>query len=140
VITFDLAELKDRLSTLEQDLGQPGFWDDPQRAASVSSEHARLTRRLERYVIAGWESGAQPVIVLNKIAEGDRIGILFGYPQQNIVWAAPAIDITARTPKINRRRANTRLPGLEIVVIAGLLSNVDSATTIRACCKICNQE
>jgi peptide chain release factor 2 len=49
VITFDLAELKDRLATLEQELGQPGFWDDPQRAASVSAEHARLTRRLERY-------------------------------------------------------------------------------------------
>ena len=28
---------------------QPGFWDDQQRAAQVSSEHARLSRRLERY-------------------------------------------------------------------------------------------
>ncbi|MDX6505347.1 MAG: peptide chain release factor 2 [Gaiellaceae bacterium] len=49
MITFDLAELQDRIATLEQELGQPGFWDDPQHAASVSSEHARLTRRLERY-------------------------------------------------------------------------------------------
>jgi peptide chain release factor 2 len=49
VITFDLPELKSRLATLEQELGQPGFWDDPQRAASVSAEHARLTKRLERY-------------------------------------------------------------------------------------------
>jgi len=49
VITFDLAALKSRLAALEQELGQPGFWDDPQRAASVSAEHARLTRRLERY-------------------------------------------------------------------------------------------
>jgi peptide chain release factor 2 len=49
VITFDLAALKDRIETLEEELGQPGFWDDPQHAASVSSEHARLTRRLERY-------------------------------------------------------------------------------------------
>jgi peptide chain release factor 2 len=49
VITFDLPELKSRLATLEEELGQPGFWDDPQRAASVSSEHARLTKRLERY-------------------------------------------------------------------------------------------
>ncbi len=30
-------------------MGQPGFWDDQQQAAAVSSEHARLTRRLERY-------------------------------------------------------------------------------------------
>ena len=49
VITFDLAELKDRIASLEEELGQPGFWDDPQHAASVSAEHARLTRRLERY-------------------------------------------------------------------------------------------
>jgi peptide chain release factor 2 len=49
VITFDLAALKDRIETLEEELGRPGFWDDPQHAASVSAEHARLTRRLERY-------------------------------------------------------------------------------------------
>jgi peptide chain release factor 2 len=30
-------------------MGRPGFWDDQQHAASVSTEHARLTRRLERY-------------------------------------------------------------------------------------------
>ena len=30
-------------------MGEPGFWDDQQRAASVSAEHARLTRRLQRY-------------------------------------------------------------------------------------------
>jgi peptide chain release factor 2 len=49
VITFDLPELKSRLATLEEEFGRPGFWDDPQRAASVSAEHARLTKRLERY-------------------------------------------------------------------------------------------
>ena len=30
-------------------MGAPGFWDDPERAASVSSEHARATRRLEMF-------------------------------------------------------------------------------------------
>src|SRR4051794_23303142 len=49
VITFDLAALKDRIASLEEELGQPGFWDDPQHAAIVSAEHARLTRRLDRY-------------------------------------------------------------------------------------------
>jgi peptide chain release factor 2 len=49
VITFDPAALQDRVAVLEQELGAPGFWDDQQRAASVSSEHARLSRRLERY-------------------------------------------------------------------------------------------
>ena len=38
-----------RVAELEQELGAPGFWDDQQHAAQVSAEHARLSRRLERY-------------------------------------------------------------------------------------------
>ena len=49
MITFDPDGLRKRIAELEQELGQPGFWDDQQRAARVSSEHARLRRRLERY-------------------------------------------------------------------------------------------
>ena len=30
-------------------MGEPGFWDDQQQAAAIATEHARLTRRLERY-------------------------------------------------------------------------------------------
>ena len=30
-------------------MGEPAFWDDQQRAAAVSTEHARLSKRLERY-------------------------------------------------------------------------------------------
>jgi peptide chain release factor 2 len=49
VITFDPDSLKERAAVLELELGAPGFWDDQQRAASVSAEHSRLTKRLERY-------------------------------------------------------------------------------------------
>jgi peptide chain release factor 2 len=49
VITFDPEQLEKRIAELEQELGAPGFWDDPQHAAEVSAEHARLTKRLERY-------------------------------------------------------------------------------------------
>jgi peptide chain release factor 2 len=49
VVTFDPDSLKTRLAALEQELGQPGFWDDQQHAAAVSAEHARVARRLERY-------------------------------------------------------------------------------------------
>jgi peptide chain release factor 2 len=49
VITFDPAALEARTAELEQTMGEPGFWDDQRRAADVSAEHARLTRRLERY-------------------------------------------------------------------------------------------
>jgi len=30
-------------------MGEPGFWDDQERAAKVSAEHARATRRLESF-------------------------------------------------------------------------------------------
>src|SRR5262245_3398559 len=30
-------------------MGEPGFWDDQARAAQTSAEHARVSRRLERY-------------------------------------------------------------------------------------------
>jgi peptide chain release factor 2 len=49
VVTFDPESLRRRVAELEEELAQPGFWDDQQRAAAVSAEHARLTRRLERY-------------------------------------------------------------------------------------------
>jgi peptide chain release factor 2 len=49
VITFDPERLSQRIAELEEELGAPGFWDDQQRAARLSAEHARLTKRLERY-------------------------------------------------------------------------------------------
>jgi len=49
VITFDPDALSLRAGELEEAMAAPGFWDDQQRAAKTSSEHARLTRRRERY-------------------------------------------------------------------------------------------
>jgi peptide chain release factor 2 len=49
VITFDPDSLRVRVADLEARMGEPGFWDDQTKAAQVSSEHSRLTRRLERY-------------------------------------------------------------------------------------------
>jgi peptide chain release factor 2 len=49
VVTFDPDRLRSRLAELEAELGQPGFWDDQQHAAAVSAEHARLTKRIDRY-------------------------------------------------------------------------------------------
>jgi len=49
VVTFDPASLTTRIAELEEELGQPGFWDEPEHAAKVSAEHSRLARRLERY-------------------------------------------------------------------------------------------
>jgi peptide chain release factor 2 len=49
VITFDPDALQERIAELEAEMSGPGFWDDQKHAASVSTEHSRLTRRLERF-------------------------------------------------------------------------------------------
>ena len=49
MITFDPASVSARIAELEEELGRPGFWDDQRNAARVSTEHSRLTKRLERY-------------------------------------------------------------------------------------------
>jgi peptide chain release factor 2 len=49
VITFDPDRLAARAAELEAAMGEPGFWDDQQRAAQISTEHSRVTKRLERY-------------------------------------------------------------------------------------------
>jgi peptide chain release factor 2 len=45
-------------------MGEPGFWDDAAAAAKVGAEHARVTRRLERY-----RSVAADVADLETLAE-----------------------------------------------------------------------
>ena len=47
--TFDPDALTKRAAELEAQMGEPGFWDDQQRAAEISSEHSRVAKRLERY-------------------------------------------------------------------------------------------
>jgi peptide chain release factor 2 len=49
VITFDPDTLSARRAELERQMGEPGFWDDQETAARISTEHARVSRRLERY-------------------------------------------------------------------------------------------
>jgi len=49
VITFDPDRLTKRAAELEAKMGEPGFWNDQQAAAQISSEHARVQRRIDRY-------------------------------------------------------------------------------------------
>jgi peptide chain release factor 2 len=49
VTIFDPDALTARAAELEGAMGAPGFWDDPAEAARVSTQHARVTRKLERY-------------------------------------------------------------------------------------------
>jgi peptide chain release factor 2 len=50
-------------------MGAPGFWDDQERAATTSAEHARLSRRLETY--RGLASDADDLEPLAEMAEED---------------------------------------------------------------------
>jgi peptide chain release factor 2 len=49
VITFDPDRLAARRAELEKAMGAPGFWDDQASATRISTEHSRLSRKLERY-------------------------------------------------------------------------------------------
>jgi peptide chain release factor 2 len=50
-------------------MGAPGFWDDQERAARVSSEHARTTRKLETY--RALERDVEDLEPLAELAEED---------------------------------------------------------------------
>lgn len=48
--TFDPDSLQTRLAELEDIMSAPGLWDDQSRAQKVSTEQARVARRLNGYV------------------------------------------------------------------------------------------
>jgi peptide chain release factor 2 len=69
VITFDPDALRARLAELEEALGEPGFWDDQRKAAKMSAEQARLSRRLDRY--ERLSADADDLGELAELASGD---------------------------------------------------------------------
>jgi peptide chain release factor 2 len=72
VITFDPDALRLRRDELEQAMGAPGFWDDQSAAAGVSTEHARVARKLERYErLQGEFDDAKVLYALDPELEGE---------------------------------------------------------------------
>ena len=67
---FDPAVLASRLDELNEQLSAPGFWDDPRRAAAVSSEQARTQRKLDTYRRLEGEIGDLPTL-LEMVEEDD---------------------------------------------------------------------
>jgi peptide chain release factor 2 len=67
--TFDPAELSGRVTALEDEMGAPGFWEDQERAAHVSAEHARASRRLSTY--RDLERDVEDLEPLAELAEED---------------------------------------------------------------------
>ena len=66
---FDPAQLGERVEALETEMGAPGFWDDQERAASVSAEHARASRKLSEF--RELESDVGDLEPLAELAEED---------------------------------------------------------------------
>ncbi|HXD66863.1 MAG TPA: peptide chain release factor 2 [Solirubrobacteraceae bacterium] len=66
---LDPAELAQRTSALEDEMGAAGFWDDQERAAKVSAEHARASRKLA--VFRQLESDVEDLEPLAELAEED---------------------------------------------------------------------
>jgi peptide chain release factor 2 len=46
---FDPPALEQQIARLEGEMAKPGFWDDQQRAAELSSEHSRAKRKLDGF-------------------------------------------------------------------------------------------
>ncbi|MGI8622962.1 MAG: peptide chain release factor 2 [Solirubrobacteraceae bacterium] len=67
--TFDPAGLRDRGARLEAQMGEPGFWDDPEAAGRTGAEHARVTRRLSTF--EGLESDVEDLDGLAELAAED---------------------------------------------------------------------
>jgi peptide chain release factor 2 len=66
---FDPAELAQRTNALEEEMGAAGFWDDQERAAKVSAEHARASRKLG--VFRQLESDVEDLEPLAELVEED---------------------------------------------------------------------
>jgi peptide chain release factor 2 len=67
---FDADALAARVADLERRMQAPAFWDDQQAAARVSAEHARATRRLERW--RALQSEVDDLGALAELAEEDE--------------------------------------------------------------------
>ena len=77
MITFDPDALRSRLGELETAMGASGFWDDQARAAQVSTEHSRVSRRLERWDRLSREvQDAAELYELDPALEGELAGQL----------------------------------------------------------------
>jgi peptide chain release factor 2 len=66
---FDPAELSERVSALEDEMGEPGFWEEQERAARVGAEHSRASRRLALY--RDLERDVEDLEPLAELAEED---------------------------------------------------------------------
>src|ERR1700733_9075299 len=66
---FDPATLSERVTALEAEMGESGFWDNQERAAQVNAEHARASRRLN--IFQSLEADVEDLEPLAELAADD---------------------------------------------------------------------
>ena len=67
---LDPEGLEAEVAKCEEIMQQPGFWDDQDKAASVSADHARAQRKLEGF--RSLRSEAVDLAEMAEMAEGDE--------------------------------------------------------------------
>jgi peptide chain release factor 2 len=67
---FDPAALETEVDRLEDEMQQPGFWDDQDKAAQVSADHARTQKKLNGF--RQLQSEAGDLTEMAEMAEGDE--------------------------------------------------------------------
>ena len=89
-------------------------------------------RRIERYVAAVWESGAQPVVVLNKadvLSEGDALAERVA-EVESIAIGVPVVALSAREGSGLEALAPHLVPGRTIALVGS--SGVGKSTLVNA--------
>ncbi|WP_338690146.1 peptide chain release factor 2 [Haloferula helveola] len=64
---LDVPKLEREISTLEESMGAPDFWDDPNKARTVSERAASMKKKLETF--RGLESGLDDVLAAIELAK-----------------------------------------------------------------------
>jgi Skp family chaperone for outer membrane proteins len=90
-----IAEKQAEVQQLRRSTTVPALVEKAQRELQRLTEDADAElRALDRQLQEEFNKKLRPVVA--QIAEEEHIGIIFQYPQPLIVWASPAIDVTAK--------------------------------------------
>ena len=65
--SLQIDHLREQMAEYQEDMGSPGFWDEPERAQKVSAKASQVERRIQHY--ESLSAKADDVEVLMELAE-----------------------------------------------------------------------